>query len=281
MKYVLFNHLSGSGDGEKIARERFPGAEYIDMLCIPDYKELLSVLTPDDKLIVLGGDGTLNIFANAIRGVECKAPIYFYPAGTGNDFLRDIGKMDTDEPVLVDEYIRGLPTVTINGEEYSFINAVGYGIDGYCCEVGDKEKLKGKKPNYASIAIFGMLFHYKPCDATVIVDGEEYNFKRVWISPVMHGRYYGGGMMAAPEQVRGSGELTVMLFHDSGKLSTLMTFPKIFTGEHIKSKIVTVLKGKEITVRFSEPRAAQVDGETMLGVTELTAHASRGANVVV
>ena len=43
-----------------------------------------------------------------------------------------------------------------------FINGIGFGIDGYCCEVGDQLKAKSDKPvNYASIAIKGLLFHYK------------------------------------------------------------------------------------------------------------------------
>lgn len=51
-----------------------------------------------------------------------------------------------------------------------------------------------------------------------------------------------------------------------------MIFPSIFSGEHVKNeKYVTMLSGKEITVKFSEPRPLQVDGETILGVTGYTA----------
>jgi len=48
-----------------------------------------------------------------------------------------------------------------------------------------------------------------------------------------------------------------------------MIFPSIFKGEHIKKdKAVTVLTGKEISVEFDEPRALQVDGETLLGISK-------------
>ena len=71
-------------------------------------------------------------------------------------------------------------------------------------------------------------------------------------------------------------ELSVMIFHDTGKISTLMIFPSIFKGEHIKKeKHVTILKGKEITVEFSEPRPLQIDGETISGVKKYTAKASK------
>ena len=51
----------------------------------------------------------------------------------------------------------------------------------------------------------------------------------------------------------------------------MTAFPSIFKGEHVsKTKIVKVFTGNEITVRFSRPCAAQIDGETVLNVTEYT-----------
>ena len=38
----------------------------------------------------------------------------------------------------IGKYLKNLPQVEVNGKKYLFLNGVGYGIDGYCCEVGDK-----------------------------------------------------------------------------------------------------------------------------------------------
>ena len=72
---------------------------------------------------------------------------------------------------------------------------------------------------------------------TITVDGKEYRFKKVWLAPTMHGRFYGGGMMPTPAQDRldPEGKLSVMVMHGSGKLKTLMIFPPFFTG---KQKLV-------------------------------------------
>ena len=92
-------------------------------------------------------------------------------------------------------------TVTVNGITKKFINGIGYGIDGYCCEVGDKLRAEGKQNiNYAGIAIKGLLFHFKTKNATVIADGKEFKFNKVWLAPTMLGRYYGGGMIPTPDQ---------------------------------------------------------------------------------
>jgi diacylglycerol kinase family enzyme len=88
----------------------------------------------------------------------------------------------------------------------------------------------------------------------------------------MNGKYYGGGMIPTPEQKRTDDTLSVMVFHGSGKLKSLMIFPSIFKGEHVKkTKNITVLSGKEITVKYDSPRALQIDGETISGVSEYTA----------
>ena len=104
---------------------------------------------------------------------------------------------------LLNDYLVNLPKVIVNGKSHYFINGVGFGIDGYCCEKGDELQAKSDKPvNYTAIAIKGLLFHFKKVSATVEVDGEVYNYKHVWLAPTMKGRYYGGGMKVAPDQDR-------------------------------------------------------------------------------
>ena len=270
MKHYLYNSLANNG----IRPELNNGAELVDAVGM-DYPEYLKKLAPEDEVVLVGGDGTLNYFVNAVKGTEIRNNIYLYGCGTGNDFLKDIGRQPGEE-VLVNPYISGLPTVRVNGLERLFINNMGFGIDGYCCEVADqiKEKNPQEKIDYSGIAIKGLLFHFKPCHAEITVDGVKQEFDHVWIAPTMKGKYYGGGMMMAPEQDRSSGSLTVVVYHCRSKLKALMAFPSIFKGEHVgKKKIVSIFSGREIHVRFSRPCAAQIDGETVLNVTEYTVSA--------
>ena len=276
--YVLYNKLAGCGnsfdEAKKIAEFCPEEPSYIDVLDV-NYSDLLSNAGEEDVIIISGGDGTLNRFVNETEGLDVKCDVMYYASGTGNDFLHDLGKEKGGAPFSIKEYIKDLPTATVKGKTYRFLNNVGFGIDGYCCEVGDAKKAKSDKPvNYTAIAINGLLFHYKPTSATVTVDGVEYKYKKVWLAPTMNGRFYGGGMMAAPEQERLSEDkkLSVMLFYGKGRLKTLMAFPSIFKGEHVKRKdMVVIHTGKEISVKFDSPAAVQIDGETILGVTEYTA----------
>lgn len=288
--YLLYNPIAGNGqcraDVETLANAA-EDAVLIDVKNVRDYAVFFAGMDTDDRVIVCGGDGTVNHFVNDVRGLAITQKIYYYPVGSGNDFARDIGMKKGAAPdICINDIIQNLPLVSVNGVEKAFINGVGYGIDGYCCEVGDAMRAKndGKPIDYTMIAIKGLLFHYKPTNATVTVDGKRYSFKKVWIAPTMHGRFYGGGMMPTPAQDRFAEDkqLSLMVFHSTGKLRTLMIFPSLFKGEHVKhEKAVTILTGKEITVTFDRPAPLQIDGETVLGVTSYTAraHATEPATV--
>lgn len=279
---VLYNPLAGNVNDTSFHSELAKALEgdtleYYDVTKI-DYKQFYEELKEGEAVILAGGDGTINRYINDTAGMEITAPVYYYAAGNGNDFWTDLGKVKGDKPVELAPYIKDLPTVTVNGKDYKFINGVGYGIDGYCCEVGDKLKAANKKVDYTGIAIKGLLFHYKPSNAEVTVDGVTKKYKKVWIAPTMNGKFYGGGMMPTPTQDRMNEEriVSTCIFHRGGKLKTLMIFPSLFKGEHVKKqKYVDILSGKQITVKFSRPCALQIDGETILNVTEYTVKSAK------
>ncbi len=277
MEYVLFNELSNN-KAAKAAIE-----EYTKSLTKPyktinviglNYSSFLSELRPEDTITLIGGDGTLNHFINDVDTDKLENELWYYPAGSGNDFMNDVAGKDA-KLIQINKYVKNLPTVTINGETKKFINGIGYGIDGWCCEEGDRLRAKSDKPvNYTSIAIKGLLFKFKRVTATVKVDGETRVFKHCWLAPAMHGRFYGGGMMVAPEQDRlnTEGKLTTVVYCGVSKLGSLIAFPDIFKGQLQKHKRkCTTLVGHEIEVSFDRPCALQIDGETVLGVTSYKA----------
>lgn len=279
MKYILYNSLANTKkvleyvDDFKKANDNV----IVDALKI-NYKDFFNSLKKEDVVYLLGGDGTINYLINEIDVENLNNEIYLIPAGTGNDFysdivIKDINTKDSKEKlpdkILLNPYLLNLPTVEVNGIEKKFINGVGFGIDGYCCEVGDELKKKGsKKVNYAMIAIKGLLFHFKKVNSRVEIDGKVYNFKDVWLTPTMKGRYYGGGMIIAPNQNRNDSDIvSTVIYKSKSKLKALITFPSVFKGTHVnKTKVVTVLTGKNVKVTFDKPTALQIDGETIKNV---------------
>lgn len=282
MYQIFYNPIAGNGQGDSNSKQLeqiLKGEEMKlhNILFIQNMKSFISEFSADDVIVLLGGDGTLNRFINDVDGMEIKNDILYYAGGSGNDFANDV-KSEIDEKgfIKVNKYIANLPKVEVKGKTYRFLNGVGYGIDGYCCEMGDKERGQSSKPvNYTKIAIKGMLFDFKRTNATIIIDGVEKHYEKVWLAPTMNGRLYGGGMMIAPSQDRlnPEKELSLVVFNKASALKTLMIFPSIFEGKHVEhTEYITVMKGHDITVKFDKPTALQIDGETISNVLEYHAY---------
>lgn len=274
--YILYNPHAGSTDTDptlRTLREQGKDTVPINICRISSFRTFFSGLEEDAAVVLCGGDGTLSLFANGIKGLPIRNKIYYLPTGTGNDFARDLGEV---RPLPINKYLCRLPEVTLGGKSRLFVNNVGFGLDGYCCETADNvrrdNRAQGQHHNisYAKIALGGLLRRFRPRNATVTVDGKSHSYKRVWLAPVMNGRYYGGGIMAAPEQDRldSHGAVSLAVIHGLSRLHALTIFPSVFKGKHVKHKrYVSIFKGNTIRVEFDRPTPLQIDGETVPGVT--------------
>jgi len=287
---VLYNPKSGNGRGEAEVRNLqtiWPEAsfDYVDITKLSDVPAFLLEIPEDVGIILAGGDGTVNHFINDIGGKDPGRDILYFATGTGNDFLNDIGVSHGDPPFRLNDYMASLPKVYVNGLEKYFLNGIGYGIDGYCCEIGDKVRATSdKKVNYTAIAIKGLLYGYHRTCAEITIDGQSKSYKKVWLAPTMKGSYIGGGMKIAPQQDRHAkdGSVSLMVMRCGSKLKTLMVFPSIFEGKHVKhTEMVDIFQGHDVYVKFDRPTALQIDGETVLNVLEYRVQAPRLTEIEV
>ena len=70
--------------------------------------------------------------------------------------------------------------------------------------------------------------------------------------------------MVAPQQCRSSDTLSLLVVHSVGVLGMLYLFPQIISDRHVRHRRqVSVLTGREITVRFDRAVPLQIDGETV------------------
>lgn len=272
--YVIFNPLSKSGalvEKAKLfgTKENF-NTEYFDITKIESFESFFEQITDkNDKIVLLGGDGTLNRFINATKDMKIENEILFYASGTGNDFLRDLG-IKTGTTIPINQYIKNLPIVYINKKAYKFINGIGSGIDGYCCAEVERKKQQSKNVSYALVALKGLLFAYKPFSCSIEIDGVKQSYERVWMALTMKGKFFGGGIKIAPNQDRNDPEdkVTCIMVHGLNKPTIIRLFPSIFKGTHVKhTKYVTLHSGHNIKVEFDRPITLQIDGEVFNNIT--------------
>lgn len=274
MVHILYNPLSNNKKAVKGLKKLLATLKdkEINMVDITntDISDFLNKKADNDTIILTGGDGTLNHFVNDLGDEVPEYPIYFYPSGSGNDFIRDLEEPLVNGMICLNPYIKNLPVINVNGKNQKFLNGCGYGIDGYACDECERIKKKyNLKINYAVLALKGILFDFKPSTATVCVDGNEFTYENVWMAPAMKGKYFGGGVKIAPMQDRLNEDhsVTVVFAHCKSPLKLLFVYPSIFKGKHVKyTNIVQFHTGHDITVSFDKPTALQIDGEVVRDV---------------
>lgn len=271
--YVIYNPLSNNKRGMELAQtvkdvitdDEF---EFLNILNIKNLKSFINETGDDDRVIIAGGDGTLNYFLNYYD--EFKKNVYFYPCGNGNDFARDIGKLN--ELILLNEHINKIPYCIVNGETRKYINGVGIGIDGFVCAKVNEKRFEKEDASYIKIALKAIFGDYKKTNATVWIDDKKYEFNNLWFLAAMKGRYCGGGFMMTPNQDRMSdnGEISLLAVHNASLPKILLAFMLVFKGKHtILKKSVSILKGNNIKIEFDAPSYMQLDGESYTDISKL------------
>ncbi|RJX24323.1 MAG: hypothetical protein C4537_07030 [Acholeplasma sp.] len=266
MDIVLYNPLSRNGKNEKFIQKVVQSLEKkgqtvvsYSILAIDDVDSFVSGCNDDDRIIIVGGDGTINHLANRIYKLKFPQQLYMYQAGTGNDFIRSL--KTKEKVVLIKPYIESLPNVQFQQKARYFLNGTGAGLDGFIGHLVNHSKYKKNKLNYFRHAFEGFA-KFQPIAAEITVDGKTWKEHKVWFVSVMNSAYYGGGMKIAPNASRENDDLHVVVVKDIPKWKLILIFPTIYFGWHIKfKKYIDVIVGKDVRITFDQPTYLQIDGD--------------------
>lgn len=273
-KYILYNPEAGNGNydaNNELLEILYENTEKMDITKIRSYEEFFRSLDGSDEVILCGGDGTLHHFANATKNITIANPVYYLASGNSNNFLRDLEiPRDTDPEFRINDYLRGLPTVSTENETQLFLNNVGYELSKYRPPKKIHDSSKSSRlmirMKHILLVMRGFLSPINRRNVLVIVDGIAHSYKNVSMVQTMQGRFSGNGMMVAPEQDRldPSKTLSTLVVHDAGKLKLLRMYLSFFKGTHLKyKKNAALLTGHDIVVEFDRPISLQIDGEVI------------------
>ena len=99
------------------------------------------------KVVIIGGDGTLNEALQYLKQHHLIVPLSYLPAGTGNDFSREMNLIHDAEKFVLN--LQTAPTVDLEflsyHEKYSdksgvAVNSLGFGIDAAICELNQHQR---------------------------------------------------------------------------------------------------------------------------------------------
>lgn len=200
----------------------------------------------DTKLLVIGGDGTLNEAVNGLKQAKIDLPIAYFPSGTGNDFARQF-KIDTNPLTFLKSLMTAEPTAlaimrykAIQDQHYRYaINSLGFGFDGLIVHLNEQNK---RKSNLNQIGL-GKLSYlsqivqaYKRRETLTInldTGSERLVFKDVLLATAMNHAYFGGGIKLVPGAENHSGHFSLVIAHHITLPLLLRVLPHILmTGQH-------------------------------------------------
>jgi YegS/Rv2252/BmrU family lipid kinase len=214
------------------------------------------------RIFAVGGDGTLNEVLQSTVGTD--ACLGIVPAGTGNDFIKSFCPMK--EPLeLLPFMIHAIPVpvdVCKMNDRY-FVNIASAGFDADV--VASTQHLKHLPFMKGKIAYIGgillSLIRKKNIQATFFLDGEEIHMPSLLLSAFANGRYYGGGMMPAPQACPDDGFLDVCMIEGMNRLKILAFFPRFIQGTHTSMNGVSIRRCQSLRMESPHPVHVNADGE--------------------
>lgn len=248
------------------------------------------------KIVVLGGDGTLNEVINGIRDFE-NTLVGYIPIGSSNDFSRDLSYPKNVSEIL-DRIVDGkiyrsldLGKLTYNSmsretsrlhdDKISYIRlfdvSSGIGFDAAVCEQalssGTKNflnKIGLGKLTYGSIALRQLFGAEKvPCDI-VFENGETVHLKRLIFSAAMIHHYEGGGFNFAPDADLTDGKFDLVWAGDMIPPKMLIALVFSFFGNYFWMKGTGHRVANKVTIKTDRPMWVHTDGEVSVKSDHIT-----------
>jgi diacylglycerol kinase (ATP) len=274
-----------------VAALKHAGHEVVP-LSAPDFAGLVRVardalVAPTDALVVVGGDGMVNLGVNLVAGTG--VPLGIVPAGTGNDFAAGVGIPTGDPDAAVaalldalDRAPRVIDAARVTGVEGPASHRWFAGVLSAGFDARVNERANGMRfPKGASRYVYALvaeLVTLRSRRYELTVDGVRHDVDSCLLS-VANNTTIGGGMKVAPDALLDDGLLDVFIVKPVSRLRFIRLFPKVFSGTHSELEIVEFLRGRTVTVS-SPGIVGYADGERF-GPLPLTVELVPGALAVL
>ncbi len=253
------------------------------------------------KLIVLGGDGTLN---ETLQGISdfSRVQVGYIPTGSSNDMARDL-QLDKN-PLNILDNILACEQVTLmdlgcliyertsdnlsrqHDDELSlkryFAVSSGIGFDAAVCEEVLTSKFKKVlnklglgKLIYLVIAL-KQLIMAKKITCTLTLDDKEtiHMPKFLFVASMIH-QYEGGGFKFCPGASSQDGILDICSAGNISKGKILIALPSAFKGNHFRYKGIEHYTASKIHLETSAPLWVHTDGEVMMQSNSITVYCEK------
>lgn len=273
MFHIIFNPVSGKRKALKNLRvletefqRRGVLYELHETCAVRDAEDIARHLTEQgvEKIIVLGGDGTLHEVLNGLSD-STRCTLGLIPSGTGNDFAEKLGlplKAEKAIEKILDGEEKAVDYLEVGGVRC--MNVAGLGMDVDVLERCQRGRMKGKLKYLFSLV--KSIFAFKGYPITVFSEGREEKHDAL-VAVACNGSQFGGGIRICPDAIVDDGKIDVVIVDCvGGKIKLIKTFIELLKGKILSYYATTHFRADEVRVLPDSPCTVQLDGELYHGL---------------
>ena len=241
---------------------------------ISDALTLLKQLPSPSRVVIVGGDGTLNQMLAGLINRDFEVGLV--PYGSGNDCARAWGLHACTWQEAWEFALTAAPQPTdlgkvqlANGQTHFFHSSLAIGFDA---SVGNRA-LAGPKfltglPRYL-VATLRELLHLKNWHLSVRLDQHFFYQGICLLGSTLNTSTYGGGMPAVPHARIDDGQLNLLLAGQFNRAQTLLMLPRLLIGRHLGHARIQCKAFSHANISSTEELPIAADGETLGHAQEL------------
>ena len=231
-----------------------------------------------EAAVAFGGDGLVGAVAAALS--ECDGLLGVLPGGRGNDFARMLKIPLRPVPaceVLVGGAVERVDLGDVNGRTYAGIASCGF--DSVANRIANETRIVRGNVVYA-YGLIRALATWKPATFTVELDGGTRTFRGYSVAAA-NSKFYGGGMMLAPDASLSDGALELVIISDVSRLRFLLLAPSVFRGAHVRQPNVEVIRCTHARISSSRPFEMYADGDPIASLPVTVSARPAAVRVIV
>ncbi|MEO7254470.1 MAG: diacylglycerol kinase family protein [Casimicrobium sp.] len=269
---VLLNPHAGGGRAMRFEpgirariRTDHPGVRFVVTESIQTAHELIGDTKPDARIVLVGGDGTVNRMLPALTGSGRTLAIV--PMGSGNDIARALGLHKLAWPQALAHAITApaspmdVGQVAFDDRTVPFLACCTSGFDSAVAlrALNCPRWLRGL-PRYL-LATLRELAAFRTWHLTVHSDGKPLRAGVALFASALNAPTFGSGIPIAPQASINDGLLDLIVAGRFTRMTTLVMLPKLLIGRHLPDARIHTSTFTEMQIDAQPPVPLAVDGE--------------------
>lgn len=269
---VLYNPAAGSGRGTRAIagiRAAFARIGFVDVRSTERAGDEARVVAEAisegiETLVVVGGDGSFSNVAGPVAAAGAPLRLALIPAGTGNDFVKNLGLAGGAPAVMANQLAEALANGSARERRVDmgrigghwFLNVAGIGFDVACNTFAERLRPLPGAPRYI-LAAFAEAVRYRAL-SLALDDGA---MRPHLLAVFSNGAHFGGAFHVAPGARIDDGLLDAVAFLDVPRWRRLPLLLSALRGRHLGDPACTHRRGTTFRVRCESAPWIEVDGE--------------------